>query len=215
MDLTTWESIRSKLVLPSSGKCLAIGLAAILVMVAVVAGSNVFDTATASTFEITHDDLSDTSSSSAAAPETVFVHVTGCVKNPGLVELGQGSRVADAIQAAGGFGDEASMDSVSLARVLQDGEQVVVAEQGESSAVVSQAPVEQGKSGADRSSSLVNINTASADELQTLPGIGPSTAEKIIADREANGAFSSIEDLARVSGIGEKKLASISGQICG
>ena len=214
MDLTTWESIRSKLVLPASGKCIVIGLAAIMIMVAVVAGSNIFDTATASTFEISHEDLAENSESSSSQPETVFVHVSGCVKEPGLVELAKGDRVADAIKAAGGFNEEARIDSVNLARVLQDGEQVIVAgidERGQQDAAnpqVTQTPT------AENGSPLVNINAATAAELQSLPGIGPTTAQKIVSDRDANGPFSSVEDLTRVSGIGDKKLAAISDLIC-
>ncbi|MFR1640007.1 MAG: helix-hairpin-helix domain-containing protein [Eggerthellaceae bacterium] len=117
-------------------------------------------------------------------------------------ELKEGSRVQDAVEAAGGFAENAAPDALNLARVVADGEQVIVPtiEQQEASAAGAAASEASASSGG-----LVNINAATAAELDALPGIGPATAEKIVADREANGPFSAIEDIKRVSGIGEKK----------
>jgi competence protein ComEA len=121
----------------------------------------------------------------------VVVHVTGAVENPGVVTLEGGSRVADAVDAAGGLSADADQSAINLARIVRDGEQVDVPEIGE---------VGQGK---------VNLNRASPPELETLPGIGPVLAERIVADRESNGPFGSIEDLTRVSGIGEAVIVQI------
>lgn len=141
----------------------------------------------------------------AAEASPVFVHVSGAVASPGLVELPEGSRVADAIQAAGGLAEGADGSSVNLARPLADGEQVVVglqaADAGGAQEAASGAP---GK---------VSINSATAEQLQALPGIGPATAEKIVADRKANGPFASIDELTRVSGIGQKKYEAMAGLI--
>ncbi len=112
---------------------------------------------------------------------------------------------------------------MNLARVLEDGEQVVIARVGDdvgaggAQAGAGQAGAGQGAGqGAAQATTQgkLNINSASAAELETLPGIGPSTAQKIVSERTANGSFKSVDDLMRVSGIGEKKLAAIADLIC-
>ena len=147
------------------------------------------------------------------------MHVSGEVNSPGLVEVEAGSRVADAVQAAGGFSPDAETGSVNLARVLADGEQVVIArhvDQAEAQAQAGQATQRAAapSSGSSGASGLVNINTASEAELVSLPGIGEATAAKIVADRQANGMYKTVEDLKRVSGIGDKKFESLAGLIC-
>lgn len=153
---------------------------------------------------------------------TVFVHVAGAVAAPGVYEVASGARVQDAIDAAGGFAAEAAQDSVNRARTVRDGEQILVPTVEESQGPVDSASGQSGApaasaagamSGAGAPGAKVNINQASAEELDALPGVGPSTAAKIIADREANGPFSEISDLMRVSGIGEKKYEQLSSLI--
>ena len=222
MDLETIADLKSRFSLANMSKPALIGLVAILVMVAVAAGRLLIGTATANEFEVSKAASSSASTEAAvsdeAEKEPVFVHVSGEVNNPGLVELEAGSRVADAVNAAGGFTQEAEMSSVNLARILSDGEQVVImrhVDQAELQATAGQASgqVAVGPSGGSVSG-LVNINTASESELVSLPGVGQATASKIIADRQANGAFKTIEDLKRVSGIGDKKFESLSALIC-
>ncbi len=144
----------------------------------------------------------------------LYVHVVGAVRHAGLYPLPPGSRVADAIESAGGLLGSAAERALNLARPLSDGEQIVVPTQDEYAANPSgPQPMPGTAAGAapvgDATASQVNINTADAGQLDTLPGVGPSTAEKIIAEREANGPFQSADDLARVPGIGPKKLESL------
>jgi len=127
-----------------------------------------------------------------------FVHVVGEVNRPGLYELKAGARVVDAVAAAGGFTAGADQSQLNLAQVVTDGEQIVVSKVG----AVAQAP------GAS-ASGKVNINTADATALQTLDGIGPALAQRILDFRKSHGAFSSVNDLQSIGGIGDKKFAAI------
>jgi len=130
----------------------------------------------------------------------LIVHITGAVPRPGVYALAQGSRVQDAISAAGGFLAEAEKKGINLARALEDGEQLDVPYvEGASPVIATDAPpVIQDPSATE----LININFASQVELESLPGIGPTTAQKIIAYREQNGPFLTIEDIINVPGIG-------------
>lgn len=161
----------------------------------------------------------DSPKESDGSPEVstplIAVHVVGHVVKPGVYFLPKGSRAVDAIEAAHGLHKDAMQEGVNLASPLMDGAQIYVPSRNE---VKSGASPTNGSStsnviGTSQSSgtSLININTAAAAELETLPGIGPATAAKIIADREKNGHYASLEDLGRVSGIGEKKIEALSG----
>ncbi|SMH35600.1 competence protein ComEA [Rathayibacter oskolensis] len=136
-----------------------------------------------------------------AEGEMLYVHVAGEVATPGLYLLDAGARVADALAAAGGFTDGAERAGVNLARRLVDGEQILVPAQGAAPA----AGAVPGGAGAG-AGSVVSLSTATAAQLEELPEIGPSTAAKIIAYREANGPFTSVDQLLEVPGIGEKTL---------
>ena len=128
----------------------------------------------------------------------LYVHVVGEVVSPGMYQLPIGARLVDAVFAAGGLTDEADNASVNLARELTDGEQIIVFS-------ISQ----EGQSPGTNSSGLISLNRAGDKELEELPGIGPALAGRIIAWREANGGFKSIEDLLKVSGIGESLLSGV------
>ena len=162
----------------------------------------------------------DAAAAPPAASVTVFVHVDGSVAAPGVYELAEGSRVVDAVSAAGGLVEGADTSSLNLAAPVTDGEKVHVPVEGETAPPV--APDRQGDQavaaagappGAPATSAPVNLNTATVDELCGLPGIGRATAEAIVEDRASNGPFSSVEDLMRVSGIGKKKLAKLVGKV--
>jgi len=146
---------------------------------------------------------------------TVFVHVSGAVRHPGVYEMPEASRVIEAVDAAGGLLADASDDSVNLARILVDGEQVVVPTHDEASAGSAAPPITTGRSaGVSGAGNLIDLNTADVALLDTLPGVGPSTAQKIVAEREANGKFAAVDDLGRVAGIGPKKLDALKDLVC-
>lgn len=161
------------------------------------------------------DDADESSAKSSSAAE-VYVDVDGAVVRPGVYRLKDGARVSQAIDAAGGLTAEADVTGLNRASKITDGQKIYVPTVGEqqAAAAVGGADSAAVASGAGSSSGLVNINTASAAELQTLSGIGPSMAQSIIDERTQNGAFVSVDDLMRVSGIGEKKLAKIKDCIC-
>lgn len=161
------------------------------------------------------DDVDESSAKSSSAAE-VYVDVDGAVVRPGVYRLKDGARVSQAIDAAGGLTAEADVTGLNRASKITDGQKIYVPTVGEqqAAAAVGGADSAAVASGVGSSSELVNINTASAAELQTLSGIGPSMAQSIIDERTQNGAFASVDDLMRVSGIGEKKLAKIKDCIC-
>jgi competence protein ComEA len=128
----------------------------------------------------------------------LYVHVVGEVQSPGMYQLPIGARLVDAVFAAGGLTEDADNASVNLARELTDGEQIIVFS-------ISQ----EGQSPGTNSSGLISLNRAGDKELEELPGIGPALAGRIIAWREANGGFKSVQDLLKVSGIGESLLSGV------
>lgn len=138
--------------------------------------------------------------------DVVVLHVHGAVGEPGIVELPLGSRVVDAIAAARGPTDDADLGAVNLARVVADGEQLYVPRVGEAPppSVTGAGPDAQGR---------ININTADAAALETLAGVGPALAARIIAWREQNGPFRSVDELTAVSGIGSKTLDGMRDQV--
>jgi competence protein ComEA len=152
-----------------------------------------------------------------------MVHVVGSVRHPGVYELDPGSRVIDAVDAAGGTLPDAILSAVNMARPVGDGEQILVPDEDDPAAVAAAAGGGGTGGGAGAAAlaaggaggqQAVDINSADAAALETLPGVGPSTAAKIIADRESNGPFASVDDLTRVSGIGPKKLEQIKPMAC-
>lgn len=134
--------------------------------------------------------------------QTILVHVAGKVKKPDVYPLLQGSRVADAIKAAGGTKKGVDLSDINLARILIDGEQIYV---GYVAAVDRSTP----KKSVKKYSGIVNINRATKAEFDSLVGIGPVIAGKIVTYRNQNGSFMAIEDLLKVSGIGAKTLERI------
>lgn len=149
--------------------------------------------------------------SGTAPPTDVVAHVAGRVRRPGIVVLRSGDRVADAVQAAGGALPRVDLASLNLARLVVDGEQILVGVGPPASGAGSTGagPLGGTGSGTGTGAGKINLNTATAAELEELPGVGPVTASSIIAFREEHGAFTSVEELLDVSGIGEATLAEI------
>lgn len=160
------------------------------------------------------------SATPGAAPTTagVTVHVVGQVRRPGMVTLDAGARVADAIEEVGGATRRADLDGVNLARLLVDGEQVVVPKPGETppaaGAPAGGAPSAGGApAGTPAAGAPVNLNTADLATLETLPGVGPVLAQRILDWRTEHGRFTAVEELGEVSGIGDKIYAQLAPEV--
>lgn len=135
----------------------------------------------------------------------IYVDVGGEVKDPSVVELPDGSRVTDAITAAGGLTEQADLTDINRAAFVSDGEKIYIPSQVSELEDDGLSAGEGGGGGTAKSSDgRININTADSTQLQELTGVGPATAEKIIDYRKQNGRFQSIEDIKNVSGIGDK-----------
>ena len=150
--------------------------------------------------------------------DIVIIHITGSVKNPGIVKLKEGSRIEDAIEAAGGLTEIADITKVNLAYVVEDGTKIKIPSASEED--IGDEDIIDSKSGdniiieenavpSNNSTQTININKATEKEFETLPGIGPSLASKIIEYRNQNGKFESIEDIKNVNGIGDNKYEKI------
>ncbi len=128
----------------------------------------------------------------APTPWGVTVHIIGAVATPGVYTLPDGGRVQDAVQAAGGFLETANTEAVNLAALLEDGQQVIIFNRATYAG-----------------ESRLDINRASVDELDALPGLSRTTAENIVAYRQVNGFFASVDDLLNVTGVGPATLDEI------
>jgi competence protein ComEA len=138
--------------------------------------------------------------SSSAPTGYVVVAVSGKVRRPGLVRLPAGSRVADAIEAAGGALAGTDMSQINLAKKVSDGELIAVG--------VAAGPGASGAAGGP-----VNLNTATLEQLQTLPGVGPVLAQRILDYRDQHGGFATVADLQKVSGIGASKYNDLKNRV--
>lgn len=138
----------------------------------------------------------------------IKVYVAGEVNSPGVIELEEGSRIEDAIQGAGGVKAEANLKNINLAYEVSDGEKIYIPNLSEESEEENMLEPNTSNSSTN-AKGKVNINKATATELTSVPGIGASTAQKIITYREENGKFQTIEDVKKVSGIGDSKFESM------
>lgn len=161
--------------------------------------------------------------------DRILVHISGAVNKEGIVELKIGSRIADAIDKAGGMKEEADIEDINLAYKLEDGMKIHIPtkQERESSNITEEGKTEEitekyvttssgvsAKNETKNTQNLkININTATQTQLETLPGIGPSTATKIITYRKEKGKFKTIEDIKEVSGIGDSKFEKIKNYI--
>jgi len=142
-----------------------------------------------------------------AAEKLLVVDVAGAVRRPGLYRLPAGSRIENAIVAAGGATGKAQLEAVNLAAPVADGEQVLVPGPGAAAAAAGTP------GGAPSPSAPLDLNTATAEQLDALPGIGPVTAQKIIGYRAAHGPFHAVDELQGVPGIGPAKMAELKGLV--
>lgn len=147
------------------------------------------------------------------SPAPILIHVSGAVNHPGVYTLNPGSRIQEAILAAGGFRQDAISQTINLAATLQDGTQLWIPSTRDSQPDLDGST--EKTTGPTRLSpiGLVDINTATQAELETLPGIGPVLAADIIAYRETEGTFNAIEDLQKVPGIGPATFEKIQALI--
>ncbi|MBM7318650.1 helix-hairpin-helix domain-containing protein [Streptococcus suis] len=153
--------------------------------------------------------VEETSTEVSEEASQLVVDVKGAVAKPGLYTLEEGSRVNDAVDAAGGLTSQADPKSINLAQKLSDEAVVYVASKDENISVVTSTTASSAMSQEEKNTNLVNLNTATEADLQTISGIGAKRATDIIAYREANGGFKSVDDLNNVSGIGDKTMESI------
>ena len=157
----------------------------------------------------------------------IIIHISGAVNKEGIVELEENSRIADAVEKAEGLKENADINKINLAFKLEDGMKIYIPsieerenevninnqinEEQTSKYITSESEV---KEDTNKNTGKVNINTANQKELETLPGIGESTALKILNYRKEKGKFKSIEDIKKVSGIGDIKYEKIKDLIC-
>ena len=162
-------------------------------------------------------EVAQTNTTKETEEKNIFVHIAGCVQKEGMLELSSNSRIADAIEKAGGLTQEADLSDINLAYLLEDGMKIYIPNQNErqennekteNTAKTESTPSMQIQD-TNTKQDVININTATQEELDTLPGIGPATAAKIIAYREEKGKFNNKEEIKEVSGIGEAKYEKI------
>lgn len=146
----------------------------------------------------------------------IIIYITGAVKNEGIYEIEENSRIADSIEIAGGLTTEANISNINLAYILEDGMKIYIPKKNENTnSIKDETNTYISKENSNTESSQkqinnkININTATQSELETLPGIGPSIALNIINYRKEKGKFNSIEDIKKVNGIGENKYNNI------
>lgn len=151
-----------------------------------------------------------TMGATGTAAAQIVVDVVGKVRKPGIAVLPAGSRVVDAVRAAGGMRPGVDPATVNLARPLADGEQIVIGLAAVPGAPAGPAPATSAGPG---TGALVNLNTADQAALETLPGVGPVTAAAILEWRAQRGGFTSVDELLEVSGIGEATLAEIAPHV--
>lgn len=190
-----------------------------------------------STEENIINDETDVKEKQEYSDTMIIIHVSGAVNQEGIVELNPNSRIADAIDKAGGLREDAYIDKINLAYVLEDGMKIYIpnvnektqnqdltnTSDNEDNYVTKESGVQTANADGttkansnnqnQSSNKKMNINKATESELESLPGIGPSTAQKIISYRNEKGKFNSIEDIKNVSGIGDSKYNNIKGLI--
>ena len=162
-------------------------------------------------------EVAQTNTTKETEEKNIFVHIAGCVQKEGMLELSSNSRIADAIEKAGGITQEENKSDINLAYLLEDGMKIYIPNQNErqeNNEKTKNTPKEENTPSmqiqdTNTKQDVININTATQEELDTLPGIGPATATKIIEYRKEKGKFKQKEEIKEVSGIGEAKYEKI------
>ena len=148
----------------------------------------------------------------------IIVHITGEIKNPGIVELEEGERIFNVIEKAGGTTKDADTSKINLAQIVEDGMKINIPNKNDKTEANENINIDTTSNSInikkENENKIVNINTATQTELETLPGIGPSIASKIINYRKEKGKFTKIEDIKNVNGIGDAKFEKIKSLIC-
>ncbi|MGT2949847.1 competence protein [Streptococcus cuniculi] len=186
-----------------------VGLSGILALVFVLGQTGQTEEATSLTDFATSSEQVVEKTASSQSETSLVVDVKGAVKKPGIYHLPAGSRIHDAVEAAGGLTEAADSKSVNLAQKLSDEGVVYVATKEEAVSIIPSASPAQASGDKGATTGLVNLNTATEAELQTISGIGAKRAADIVAYRESNGRFQSVDDLKNVPGIGGKSLENI------
>ena len=143
-----------------------------------------------------------------AAAKLLVIDVAGAVRRPGLYRLREGSRINDAIAAAGGATAKAQLAAVNLAAPIADGEQIVVPGSGAGAPAAASPPA-----AGSAPSAPLDLNSATLEQLEALPGIGPVTAQKILDYRQAHGPFHAVAELEGVPGIGPAHMSQLKGLV--
>ena len=159
---------------------------------------------------VEHENVSegDTGQSAQTTAVKLVVDISGCVKSPGVYEIADGTRLHQVIEMAGGLTKNADIDVINQAEMVTDGQKILIPAKAEA------VDFGNGVSVTTAADGKININYADSAALQEIPGVGPATADKIIAYRESNGRFQSIQDLKNVSGIGDKTFEKMKDKIC-
>jgi competence protein ComEA len=166
--------------------------------------------------EVSNDKVEESAEERPESSTEIMVDIKGAVKKEGVYSLATGSRVTDVIRLAGGFTAEADKKSVNLAQKLTDEEVIYVATVDEDLSLIETTAKRVENPGTSKAGDdgKVNLNRASAAELQAISGIGEKRAQDIIAYREAEGGFTSVDELINVSGIGAKTLERLKTEVC-
>lgn len=181
-------------------------ISALLILLTLLGGLIIYNYGTVKEVEPT---LVEDQNSKDSENLELIVHVCGEVKKPGVYKLSTGKRVIDAVEAAGGVTAGGDLDKLNLAAPLEDGQKIYLPAFNNSLGLSATAKASKAQNSHAEGSSLVNLNLANQQELEALPGIGPALAKRIMDYRNQQGSFATVEELKKVSGIGEKKFEQL------
>ena len=181
-------------------------ISALLILLTLLGGLLIYNYGTT---KETEPILTENQNSKSSENAELIVHVCGEVEKPGVYRLSVGKRVVDAVAAAGGVTAGGDLDKLNLAASLEDGQKIYLPAFNSSPISPATAKTSQAQGTGVGNVSLVNLNLANQQELESLPGIGPALAKRIVDYRSQQGSFNSVDDLRKVSGIGEKKFEQL------